>query len=160
VRRRAGIGAAIVAAVAVVVAGGAALALRDDHPGPEGVEVSEAWAAPSTTALAVYLGIDNGGADDRLVAASSDVAGSVSLMGSGTGLGHSSTDGAVPVDLAIPQGTTELLPGESHLMFEGLDHPLEAGDRFALELTFERAGTVDVEVEVLTWDDVAERAGG
>lgn len=159
-RRRAGIGAAIVAAVAVVVAGGAALALRDDHPGPEGVEVSEAWAAPSTTALAVYLGIDNGGADDRLVAASSDVAGSVSLMGSGTELGHSSADGAVPVDLPIPTGTTELLPGESHLMFEGLDHPLEAGDRFALELTFERAGTVDVEVEVLTWDDVAGRADG
>jgi hypothetical protein len=157
--RRAGITVALVAVVAVVVAGGTALALRDDDPGPDGVAVTVAWAAPSTTALAVYLGIDNGGADDRLVAASSDVAGSVSLMGSGTGLGHTS-DGAMPVDLAIPTGTTELLPGESHLMFEGLDHPLEAGDRFALQLTFARAGVVDVEVEVLAWDDVAERAGG
>jgi copper(I)-binding protein len=157
-RRRAGTTAALVVG-AVVVAGGAALALRSDDAGPDGVEVTEAWAAPSTTALAVYLGIDNGGADDRLVAASSDVAGSVSLMGSGTGLGHTSSDGAVPADLAVPEGTTELRPGESHLMFEGLDHALAAGDRFPLRLTFERAGAVDVEVEVLTWDEVAERAG-
>ena len=156
--RRAGI-AMGAAAAALVVAGVVGVVVLRDDDGPDGLVVEEAWAAPSTTALAVYLGIDNGGADDRLVAASSDVAGSVSLMGSGTELGHTSSEGAQPVDLAVPGGTTELRPGESHLMFEGLDHPLEAGDRFALRLTFERAGTVDVEVEVLTWDEVAARAG-
>lgn len=156
------LGAALAVAVVALVVSGSVLLLGGDEgsgSGNGGVEVVEAWAAPSSTALAVYLGIDNGGPDDRLVGASSDIAGSASLMGSGAGLGHTSTGGAGVVDRAVPPGETELLPGESHLMFEGLTRALEPGDRFTVVLTFERTGPVTVEVDVLTWDEVATRAG-
>ena len=157
-----GLVAVVVVVVAAVVAVGGVLLLGGDDRGGSGdggVEVVEAWAAPSSTALAVYLGIDNGGPEDHLVGATSDVTGPASLMESGGGLGHTSADGAGTVDLAVPAGTTELLPGESHLMFEGLTRALEPGDRFTVDLTFERAGTLTVEVDVLTWDEVATRAG-
>jgi periplasmic copper chaperone A len=128
------------------------------HEGHVGVAVVEAWTAPNPEALAVYLRLDNNGADDRLVGAESGAAGTVELMGGGE-LGHAAGDGDTEaVDLDVPEGATDLLPGERHLMLTHLTEPeLAEGDSFPLRLTFERTGTVEVAVEVVSWDEVVER---
>ncbi|PPE65595.1 copper chaperone PCu(A)C [Caldimonas caldifontis] len=49
----------------------------------------------------------------------------------------------------VPAGQTVALePGGLHIMFMGLASPLKAGEKLPLVLTFEKAGTVTVEVQV------------
>ncbi len=125
----------------------------------EAIWVDGAWMATATETSAVYLAIENGGADDRLVGAASDVAGSVSMMGrvdaaTAPDAHAAPTDG---VDRPVPSGTTTFAPGGGHIMLADLARPLEPGDTVRLQLTFERAGRVDVEVEVVSWDEAVER---
>ncbi len=94
-----------------------------------------------------YLMLDNKGRDDKLVSASAAISASVEL--------HSmSMEGDVmrmrQVDtIALPTGTkVELKPGGYHLMFVGLKAPLKAGDKFPMKLKFEKAGEVEVTVNV------------
>src|SRR3546814_7663300 len=56
-----------------------------------------------------------------------------------------------PVDgVPLPAGgMAELQPGGYHVMLIGLKHPLKQGEHFPLTLTFEKAGTVTIEVPVL-----------
>ncbi|HZO03598.1 MAG TPA: copper chaperone PCu(A)C [Burkholderiales bacterium] len=42
----------------------------------------------------------------------------------------------------------ELRPGGAHLMLVDIARPLKKGERFAMKLVFERAGELEVEVEV------------
>ena len=94
-----------------------------------------------------YLSLDNKGRDDKLVSATAAVSASVEL--------HSmSMEGDVmrmrQVDgIALPTGKkVELKPGGFHLMFVGLKAPLKAGDKFPMKLKFEKAGEVEVMVNV------------
>lgn len=95
-----------------------------------------------------YLKLDNQGTtDDRLVGARAAVAERVEL--------HSmSMEGDVMrmrrVDAVdVPAGrAVELKPGGLHLMLLGLKAPLKAGERFPLTLAFEKAGEVEVVVNV------------
>ena len=94
-----------------------------------------------------YLSLDNKGRDDKLVSATAAVSASVEL--------HSmSMEGDVmrmrQVDgIALPTGKkVELKPGGFHLMFVGLKAPLKAGDKFPMTLKFEKAGEVEVTVNV------------
>jgi copper(I)-binding protein len=48
-----------------------------------------------------------------------------------------------------PGETVELKPESFHVMFVGLKKPLTVGEHFKAALAFEKAGTVDVEYEVL-----------
>ena len=88
------------------------------------------------------------------------MAGSVVVMGHG-GVGHSADPdadaGDAGTDLLVPPGSTDLLPGGSHLMLTDLTGTPEEGDSFPLRLTFEGSGTVDTTVEVVSWDEVVER---
>jgi copper(I)-binding protein len=113
--------------------------------------VSQAWVRPTVqgqTGGGGYLRIDNpGGAADRLLGASSDVAASTEL--------HSmSMDGDVmrmrKVDgIDVPAGgKVELKPGGLHLMFIGLKAPLQAGTKVPLTLRFEKAGEVKAQAQV------------
>ncbi len=123
------------------------------------VTVGDAWAAADDTVTAVYLTIDNAGDDDRLVVAGSDIAGRVSVMGPGVAMpdgGETQAGSAVDVD--IPEGTTELGPGGTHMMLEQLTRALEPGEQITVRLTFADAGVVEVPVDILDWDRVAERA--
>ncbi len=110
-------------------------------------------AAPATlpgqNSGAVYLLIDNEGTvADRLLAASSPAAASVSI--------HSmSMDGNImkmrEVDgVALPPATKVSLKADSgyHLMMTGLKQPMQPGDKIPMTLTFERAGKLDVSVHV------------
>ena len=51
--------------------------------------------------------------------------------------------------IAIPAGTTiTLKPGGNHLMFMGIQEPFIAGQNQKITLTFEKAGTVEVDFAV------------
>ena len=94
-----------------------------------------------------YFKLENNGGDDRLVSASAKVAGSVEIH-------EMKMEGDVmrmrQVDaIALPAGkTVELKPGGLHIMFIGLKAPLKAGAKFPMKLRFEKAGEVEVMVNV------------
>ena len=115
------------------------------------IAIGHPWAratAPGQPIGGAYLTLDNqGAAADRLLGAGTAVAERVEL--------HSMTmDGDVmrmrtldAVDLPAGRGVA-FKPGATHLMLVGLKAPLKAGDRFALKLRFEKAGEVEVVVNV------------
>jgi copper(I)-binding protein len=151
---------ALVGVGLVVATGGGGGGEDDDADAAadvEGVVVRDAWTGPNQSVTAVYFMILNGGAEDRLVGATADVGATALLMDTGEDAAHASADGAARVDLAVPPGTTELAPGGRHLMLTDLSRPLEPDDELRLQLTFEQAGAVEVPVEVVSWDEVAER---
>jgi periplasmic copper chaperone A len=116
------------------------------------LDISDPWSRATPKGAAVgggYLKIKNGGTTpDRLTGGSSDVAAKVEV--------HTMTmDNGVmkmrPVEGGLeikPGATVELKPGSYHLMFVGLKKPLAAGDHVKATLTFEKAGPVDVELDV------------
>ncbi|MFM7509150.1 MAG: copper chaperone PCu(A)C [Actinomycetota bacterium] len=55
--------------------------------------------------------------------------------------------------------TVRLVPGGDHVMLEGVGANLLPDDRFALRLEFERAGLVEVEVEVVPLESLVEGEG-
>jgi hypothetical protein len=97
---------------------------------------------------AVYMTIVGGSKADRLVSASTARAAMTEI--------HSVTEenGMTrmrPVEggVAVPAGKTiTLAPQGLHLMLMMLDRPLVAGEKFAVTLTFESAGSRDVPVDV------------
>jgi copper(I)-binding protein len=103
--------------------------------------------APGQPNGGAYLSLDNKGGDDKLLSASAAVANSVELH-------LMSMDGNVmrmrQVDgVALPAGKlVELKPGALHVMLVGLKAPLKEGDKFPMKLKFEKAGEVEVTVNV------------
>ena len=116
-------------------------ALKIDHPFAR-------ETPPGARSGGVFLTVENtGGAPDRLLGVSSPVAGAAEL--------HAMTlDGgvmrmrAVPTMEVRPGDKLELKPGGYHAMLTDLKHPLKAGDRFPLTLTFQHAGAIEVSVWV------------
>jgi hypothetical protein len=156
--------------VAVVILGaGVALLVNgtDDEPaagdeqgtGSGSVVVRDAWTAPNQVATAVYLTVDNPGADDRIVGASSDVAESAALMGGDVDMAQEAGGDGDAVSLVVPSGATQLRPDSQHLMLQGLAAPLQPGTTFPLRLDFEDAGPIETAVEVVSWDEAADREG-
>lgn len=133
------------------------------------VAVDGAWAAADDRITAVYLTIENAGPDDRLIGAETEVADEVTMMGPGVAMPAGGGSGTAPgdaddagdaetaVDVEVAAGTTALEPGGTHMMLE-LTRALVPGEQISLRLTFAGAGVIDVPVEILDWDDVAERA--
>jgi periplasmic copper chaperone A len=109
-------------------------------------------SAPATVGEAknavVFMTIDNrGAAPDRLVGAESPIAERVELHR------HETEDGATkmrPVDAVdLPPGTSVKLTASGvHLMMFGLRRALVEYGTFPMTLIFERAGRVDVEVQI------------
>jgi copper(I)-binding protein len=103
--------------------------------------------APGQPNGGAYLSLDNKGGDDKLLSATAAVSNSVELH-------LMSMDGNVmrmrQVDgVALPAGKmVELKPGALHVMLLGLKAPLKEGDKFPMKLTFEKAGEVEVTVNV------------
>jgi len=105
--------------------------------------------APAGDQAAVYLTVvDAGGSGDRLVGAASDVAGGAMLHETRHREGRM---GMTPVEAfeVPPGGALVLRPGGGHVMLHGLRRELAPGDRVGLELVFEKAGRIRVEVPVV-----------
>ncbi|MDB5615597.1 MAG: copper chaperone PCu(A)C [Devosia sp.] len=98
-----------------------------------------------------FMTIENTGTEaDRLVSVTSTVA-------KDTQIHEMAMQGDVmkmrelPEGLEIPAGeTVALSPGGFHLMFMGLTQPFVEGQTVTVTLTFEKAGTVDVVLPVMT----------
>ena len=115
------------------------------------IDVDNAWAratAPGAKVAAGYLVLRNhGAAPDRLVSASSPLAGRVETH-------VTQRDGDVMrmrevKGYEVPaNGRFELKPGGPHLMFVDIKQPFKEGERVPLTLRFEKAGEKTVELQV------------
>ena len=104
---------------------------------------------PNAPVGAGYLTITNTGTiDDRLVSASSPVAGTTQIHEmkmEGDVMKMNEVEGG----LVIPAGdSVTLAPGGFHIMFMKLNQQLVEGSTIVVTLTFEKAGSVDVELAV------------
>lgn len=115
--------------------------IKIDHPW------SRATVAGIPNGVAYFVLENNGDSDDRLLSASSPVAGTTEL--------HTHIkDGEVvrmrQVEaIDVPAGETVALePGGLHVMLMGLKNPLDQDTMFPLTLEFEQAGTITVDVVV------------
>ena len=103
--------------------------------------------APGQQVAGGFLKIENKGAADQLVSASSPVAGEVQLH-------EMAMEGNVMKmrqvkDIVVPaNGSVELKPGGMHLMFMNIKAPLAAGEIVPVKLKFAKAGEVEVKVPV------------
>ena len=115
------------------------------------IQVLRPWsrATPPGATMAVgYMEIRNTGAQpDRLIAASTPVAKSVEMH-------VTQREGEIMrmrqvKDFEIPaREHITLRPGGSHLMLVDIAQPLKKGERFTMRLRFERAGEMEVQLEV------------
>jgi copper(I)-binding protein len=115
------------------------------------IEIEHPWSRatpPGARTGAGYLVLENDGPADRLVAATAEVAGRTEIHQ------MTMTDGvmrmrAQPEGVELPaDGEVAFEPGSYHLMFFDLKQPIREGERFKGTLTFEKAGTVDIEFAV------------
>lgn len=116
------------------------------------LHITGAWARamlPGQPTGGGYLSITNNGAEaDRLVTASSPIAGKVeihSMEMSGNIMKMRPVEGG----LEIPPGAAVTLePGGEHLMFMQVESPFREGDSVPLTLEFEKAGKVEIMLPV------------
>jgi copper(I)-binding protein len=96
-----------------------------------------------------YLTVtNNGSAPDRLVAATTTVADHVEIHEMAMA-NNVMTMRKLDNGVAVPPGkTVAFAPGGYHLMLVGLKAPLKEGDRVKATLTFEKAGPIEVTINV------------
>lgn len=146
------------AAIAALALAGAALA-HDYTAGPLKIEHPWTRATPAGAKVAGgYLAIQNSGsAADKLTGGSSEIAGRIEVHE------MSMKDGVMtmrPLETGLeikPGAKVELKPGGFHIMFLDLRRQLKQGEKVKSKLTFEKAGTVEVEFVV---DAVGARSSG
>nr|WP_245412679.1 copper chaperone PCu(A)C [Falsochrobactrum ovis] len=117
------------------------------------IEVVHPWsrATPAGAKVAAgYLAIKNAGSQaDRLVSATGEIAGRVEIHEMAVDDKGVMTMRPLANGLEIPAGgEAELKPGGFHIMFLDLKQDVKEGETFKGSLTFEKAGTVDVEFAV------------
>jgi periplasmic copper chaperone A len=115
------------------------------------IQVRHPWsrATPAGAKVAVgYMEIRNQGKQpDRLVSATTPVARRVEMH-------LTRQEGEVMKmrevkSFEVPaRERTELRPGGAHLMLVDIARPLKKGERFPMRLVFERAGELEIELEV------------
>src|SRR5260221_13062838 len=116
------------------------------------LEIKHPWSRATPKGASVaggYLKIINTGTTpDRLVGASTEVAGKFEIH-------EMSMDNGVMKMRMLANGieikpgqTVEFKPGSYHLMFDGISQPVEQGKRVKGTLEFEKAGKVDVEYAI------------
>jgi copper(I)-binding protein len=115
------------------------------------IRVEAPWARstpPSARTAAAYMTLVNTGAEpDRLVSASSPVAGEAELHRSSNENGVMKMSPAGAIELP-PGAPVVLSPGALHVMMMDMKMPLVDGQDFPLTLVFEKAGKVEVAVRV------------
>ncbi|MBU3626096.1 copper chaperone PCu(A)C [Polynucleobacter sp. JS-Safj-400b-B2] len=114
------------------------------------IKIEDAYTratVPGQQVAGGFMKIENKGAADQLVSASSSVAGEVQLH-------EMAMDGNVMKmrqvkDIPLPAGSAvELKPGGLHLMFINIKAPLTAGETVPVKLKFAKAGEVEVKMPV------------
>jgi copper(I)-binding protein len=115
------------------------------------VAIHDAWARASlgqTGTSAAYMTLETSGEEaDRLIAAASPVAATAELHTHLMDGGVARMRPVAAVEIA-PGAPTVLEPGGLHIMLIGLEEKLVEGATLPLSLTFEEAGTIDLEVPI------------
>jgi copper(I)-binding protein len=137
--------------VAAALALACSVALAHDYKAAA-ITIDHPWTRATPRGASVATGyftlVNTGTTPDRLIGATADAAGRVELHE------MSMTDGVMrmrPVKDGIelkPGQTVEFKPSSFHLMMLDLKQQLQQGQRVKGTLTFEKAGTVDVEFAV------------
>ena len=113
------------------------------------IKIGHPWARATVAANGgAFLVLENTGtAADKLVSASTELAGKVELH---THIKEGDIMRMRPVAaIEVPAGKKVMLePGGYHVMLLGLKKPLKEGERFPLTLQFEKAGKITVEIAV------------
>lgn len=115
------------------------------------IMIEHPWALATdkmATTGAAYFELKNAGdSPDRLVSARTDVAGMAELHRT---VNEGGMLRMLPISaIEIPaKGHVSVKPGVFHLMLVHLKAPLTAGEHFPLQLTFEKAGAVTIDVVV------------
>jgi periplasmic copper chaperone A len=144
-------------ALAIIVLLGAAVFFGLDlFRGGAAVNVENAWARPSMaakdgsgTVSGIFMVVSNGGKEaDRLIggvtAAAEKVEVHETIME-----GEVAKMQQVAGGLEIPAGGSVMLkPGGYHVMLIGIKQDLKVGDKFSIDLQFEKSGTITLEVPV------------
>jgi len=109
---------------------------------------ARASAAPQASSAVAYVTLENRGAEaDRLLSIATDHAVMAHLHDTKTVDGVASMIPVESLDLAAGQ-VTAMKPGGLHIMLMGLKAPLKKGSKLKLELTFQKAGNITVEVPI------------
>jgi len=116
------------------------------------IRIAHPYARPSIpgqTSGVAYLGLENHGkTGDKLVRASTPMAKSVEIhsMTMDKDIMRMREVGAIEVP---PGAKIIMLPGDGyHFMLIGLKQPLKIGDKFPMQLVFEKFGPLDVSIKV------------
>ena len=134
----------------LVVALGFSFSVQAQEARVGSIKIEKAYTrstVPGQMAAGGFMKIENKGAADQLVSASSPVAGEVQLH-------EMAMDGNVMKmrqvkDIVVPSGgEVELKPGGLHLMFMNIKAPLTAGETVPVKLKFAKAGEVEVKMPV------------
>lgn len=117
------------------------------------LEIEHPWsrAAPEGAKVAAgYLVVVNrGSTPDRLLSVTAEIAGMADIHEMAVNADGVMTMRPLEAGLEIPAGAeVALKPGAFHIMFMDLKRLPKQGETFAGTLTFEKAGTVDVEFAV------------
>src|SRR5215475_5632860 len=126
--------------------------VRADEVKAGDLVITQAWSRATPSGAKVgggYLTIENKGTTpDRLVSVSAEIAGKADVH-------EMAMDNGVmkmrPLDkgLAIDPGkTVKLAPGGYHLMLQELKGPFKEGEKVPVTLQFEKAGKVNVSLDV------------
>lgn len=146
------------AAAAALLAATAAFA-HEYKAGP--LKIGHPWSRATPDGAKVgggYLSIENTGtAPDRLVSVSAPFAGRSEIHEMATTNGVM-TMRPLEAGVDVPAGgKVEFKPGGFHIMFMDLKQPLKQDERLKGTLTFEKAGTVEVEFKV---ESIGFKGGG
>ncbi|MEO6197304.1 MAG: copper chaperone PCu(A)C [Dehalococcoidia bacterium] len=115
--------------------------------------ITEPFARAMMDRGAVYFTVANDGEeDDAIVGASADVAATVELHETVTEGASTKMQPVEQIDV-LAGGETTLEPGGLHVMLTELTESLAMGDEFTVEIEFERAGTVEFQVEVMSYTE-------
>lgn len=110
-----------------------------------------ARATPAGAKVAAgYLKLKNEGTEaDRLISVTSEISEKAEIHEMSVDANGVMTMRGLPNGVEIPAGElVELKPGSYHIMFMNISRPLKEGEKFKGSLTFEKAGTVEVEFAV------------
>ena len=130
----------------------AAPSARADDVKAGDLVITQAWTRATPGGAKTgggFLTIENkGNSPDKLVGVSADAAGKVEVHAmamDGGVMKMRPVDGGLTID---PGKTVKLAPGGLHLMMMDLKSPLKQGDKLPVTLQFEKAGKVQVTLDV------------
>jgi periplasmic copper chaperone A len=114
--------------------------------------ITQAWSRATPGGAKIgsgYLTIENkGSTPDRLIGGSADVAGKLEVHEMATKNGVMTMRPLEKGLIIDPGKTVKLAPGGSHLMLFDLKRPFKQGEKVPVTLEFEKAGKVNLSLDV------------